>query len=256
MALACSAPAAGRLLPKTYGSHSQNIQVTDGILKYRKELKVGMDLAMKIYPNHKANMYDVCLYIPGCLVILDSFGSSRKVFHFPFLLHGFFVGCRKKPVLGGPPCFLEKTHGQYWTIVSQNWTIESLHVFFHRFFLHVLGFISWRGQVPVVFCCFPARCQAEHMTKDGSTLVTLFGTGWKERRKITQPIRSLCCLFSVSQYFFEKRKHTWYPILLMTHDPGVPSVVSGFCTVDTCLIVYIQLCYSKFIYIYSRQSSP
>ena len=34
-----------------------------------------------------------------------------------------------------------KTHGQYWTIVSQNWTIESLHVFF-IVFLHVLGFIS------------------------------------------------------------------------------------------------------------------
>ena len=40
--LSCSAQAAGRLLPKKQWQ-PQNIQVTDGILKYRKELKVGMD---------------------------------------------------------------------------------------------------------------------------------------------------------------------------------------------------------------------
>lgn len=75
------------------------------------------------------------------------------------------------------------------------------------------------------------------MTKDGSR--------WWQ--KIAEPIRSLCYLFFSSPVCLEV-KCTWYPILLMTHDPGVSSVVSGFCAFDTCLIIYyIFILMTKFI---------
>ena len=70
------------------------------------------------------------------------------------------------------------------------------------------------------------------MTKDGSR--------WWQ--KIVEPIRFSCYLFFSSPVCLEV-KCTWYPNLLMTHDPGVSSVVWGFWAFDTCLINFDYILY-------------
>lgn len=63
----------------------QNIQVTDGILKYRKELKVGMDDENISWSKP---VWCMSLYIPGCLLVIwlvysSSMHGLNSNFHFP-----------------------------------------------------------------------------------------------------------------------------------------------------------------------------